>query len=357
METIFWLSVAFIAYVYVGYPALLGVWSRLVRRSVSAPPRLRGSSSELPGVSIIIAARNEAPQLPARIDNLLASDYPADRIQIIVASDGSTDDTAEALAPYRGRVELLMLPAEGKAAALNAAVTRATGRILVFADARQRFAPDAIRQLVAPFAEPTIGAVSGELQIDASVSTIGDGVGAYWTYEKWLRKREAIVGSTLGVTGAIYAMRRRLWQPLPPDTLLDDVLGPMRVVLHGYRVVFEPTARAFDVAAGDASAELRRKVRTLAGNFQLLACEPRLLVPVANPVWLQFMSHKVGRLLVPYALAAVFVSSVWLTPTSAWYATCCAAQLAFYALAVYGAVLDRRARALPVNAEVVREAA
>jgi hypothetical protein len=131
----------------------------------------------------------------------------------------------------------------------------------------------------------------------------------------------------------------------------------MRIVLDGYRVVFEPAARAFDVAAKDAPAEMRRKVRTLAGNFQLLAYEPRLLVPFANPVWLQFMSHKVGRLLVPYALGAAFASSVWLAPTSAWYATCCAAQLAFYALAAYGAVLDRRARAVPMNAEVVREAA
>jgi hypothetical protein len=131
----------------------------------------------------------------------------------------------------------------------------------------------------------------------------------------------------------------------------------MRVVLGGYRVVFEPQAQAFDVAAKDASAELRRKVRTLAGNFQLLSFEPRLLVPVVNPVWLQFMSHKIGRLLVPYALALTLVSSVWLAPSSAWYATCCAAQLVFYALAAYGAVLDRRARALPVNAEVMREAA
>ena len=362
MALLFWSSVAFIAYVYAGYPVLLGVWARLAgrwqtRQATTSPWGVRGSVPELPGVSIIIAARNEARRLPARLDNLLACDYPADRMQIIVASDGSTDDTADALAPYRGRVELLMLPGAGKATALNAAVARATRRILVFADARQRFAPDAIRCLVERFEDRAIGAVSGELVIDGSESTIGDGVGAYWTYEKWLRRHEAMVGSTLGVTGAIYAMRRRLWQPLPPETLLDDVLGPMRVVLRGYRVIFEPRAQAFDVAASDAPAELRRKVRTLAGNFQLLALEPRLLVPFVNPVWLQFMSHKIGRLFVPYALAAALVTSAWLASSSPYYAALCAAQVAFYALAAYGAMLDRRARAVPANAEVVREAA
>jgi cellulose synthase/poly-beta-1,6-N-acetylglucosamine synthase-like glycosyltransferase len=240
-------------------------------------------------------------------------------------------------------------------------VARATHAIVVFADARQRFAPDAIARLVRHFRDESIGAVSGELMIDASTSTIGDGVGAYWRYEKWLRRREAIVGSTLGVTGAIYAMRRDLWQPLPPDTLLDDVLAPLRVVLEGYQVTFDSHAHAFDEAPKDAEQELRRKMRTLAGNFQLLAQEPRLLLPGLNPVWLQFMSHKVARLLVPYALVALLLSSMALAPRSWFYAAACAAQLAFYLLAAYGAVLDRRQPAVPPApsspSEVMREAA
>jgi cellulose synthase/poly-beta-1,6-N-acetylglucosamine synthase-like glycosyltransferase len=362
MAALFWISVGFIAYVYAGYPLLLGVWARVVARlkpATAAPGRSQPARADQPpSVSIIIAARNEARRLPARLDNLLASDYPVDRLQIIVASDGSTDDTVEALAPYRDRIELLLLPASGKAAALNHAAAHAHGRILVFADARQRFAPDAIRRLVSHFVDPRIGAVSGELLIDGSGSTIGDGVGAYWRYEKWLRRRESIVGSTLGVTGAIYAMRRWLWQPLPADTLLDDVLGPMRVVLRGYRVIFDPQAHAFDAAAGDASAEMRRKVRTLAGNFQLLTQEPRLLVPFANPVWLQFLSHKVGRLFVPYALAAALIASAALATTSLFYAAACSAQFAFYGLAVYGALLDRRGRPAPIKTgEVFGEAA
>jgi poly-beta-1,6-N-acetyl-D-glucosamine synthase len=254
----------------------------------------------------------------------------------------------------------------------------------VFADARQRFAPDAIRRLVRHFRRLSVGAVSGELILDCErtdltvgsyhtaahaepagadvyvgpASTIGDGVGAYWKYEKWLRRHEAIVGSTLGVTGAIYAMRRALWQPLPDDTILDDVLAPMRIVLRHYRVTFDDSAHAYDETAPDAAVETRRKVRTLAGNFQLLGLEPRLLVPGVNPVWFQFVSHKLGRLLVPYALAAAFVSSLWLA-TEWWiYATAAAGQVGFYGLAGYGALLERRARQQAgTAAEVMREAA
>src|SRR3954447_25571503 len=193
MEALFWLSAAFIVYAYVGYPAVLAVWTRTVAsRHRQAAVREGGGEAQsspfasadgrCPRVSVIIAARNEARRLPARIDNILASDYPTDGIEIIVASDGSTDDTAAALAAYRDRVTLLTLPAIGKAAALNAAVLHARHPILVFADARQRFAPDAIRRMVAAFADPGVGAVSGELIIDceqggeaAERSTIGDG--------------------------------------------------------------------------------------------------------------------------------------------------------------------------------------
>jgi cellulose synthase/poly-beta-1,6-N-acetylglucosamine synthase-like glycosyltransferase len=365
METLFWIAVGIVAYVYFGYPVVLGAWAAIAGRlkparttSPSWGGGLQPAQEELPSISVVIAARDEARRLPARIENILASDYPRDRLQIIVASDGSTDNTAEALAPYIGRITVLALPPSGKAGALNAAIERAEHSMLVFADARQRFAPDAIRRLVSHFADPAIGAVSGELMIDGGASTIGDGVGAYWSYEKWLRRHEAIVGSTLGVTGCIYAMRRSLWRPLPADTILDDVMAPMRVVLAGSRVIFDAEARAYDEAAKDASAELRRKSRTLAGNYQLLAREPRLLVPIVNPVWVQFMSHKVGRLVVPYALVVTLVASAWLAPSSYVYALAFAAQAGFYGLAMYGALLDWRTKHGPAKVrEVIREAA
>jgi poly-beta-1,6-N-acetyl-D-glucosamine synthase len=378
MRLFFWLSALTIAYVYVGYPALLVVWAKVKTRRPQPQSAIR--NSERPSVSIVIAARNEARHLPARIDNLLALDYPADRRQIVVVSDGSTDDTLAVLSRYRGVVTVVDAPARGKAAALNLGVARATGELLVFADARQMFAPDAVRALVAPFADRSIGGVTGELLLDCEAaevagrragterrgapgdrrsnrrgtdrrepgrdrrgriaSTIADGVGLYWRYEKQLRRLESTVGSTLGATGAIYALRRSLYRPLPDDTILDDVLAPMRAVLAGYRVVFNQHAYAFDRAAVDADAEQRRKIRTLAGNVQILGLEPRLLVPFVNPVWLQYVSHKLGRLVVPYALLVLFPTSIALAGAHLIYALALAAQCTVYLLAGYGAWLE-----------------
>jgi cellulose synthase/poly-beta-1,6-N-acetylglucosamine synthase-like glycosyltransferase len=373
---VFWLSALTISYVYAGYPALLTIWARVRARPIATPP---GSAAWYPGVSIILAARNEGHRLPARIDNLLALDYPAERSEIVVVSDGSTDDTPDVLARYRDVVRAVAVPAGGKALALNAGVAQATGDILVFADARQMFAPDALRELVGPFVDPAIGGVTGELILDCeassvagrrttgdrrqasgpwpgperrttddrrgrSASTIAEGVDLYWRYEKRLRLLESTVGSTLGATGAIYALRRRLFTPLPADTILDDVLTPMRAVLAGHRVVFNERACAFDRAAVDADAERRRKVRTLAGNVQILVQEPRLLVPGINPVWLQYMSHKVGRLIVPYALLAVLGASLALAAQHVFYALALAMQCGFYALAAYGAWLEFSSR-------------
>ena len=378
MRLAFWLSGLTVVYVYAGYPVLLAIWARLRPR-----PALRrlDAGAELPTVSIVIAARNEAVRLRPRIANLLALDYPADRRQIIVVSDGSTDDTMAVLAEFGPVVEAIAAPARGKAASLNAGIARATGEILIFADARQMFAPDAVRELVAPFADPRIGGVTGELLLDCEASevaghrvaaqrrgaadrrsreargpgrrlaadrrgrlasTIADGVGLYWRYEKQLRRYESVVGSTLGATGAIYALRRALYRPLPADTILDDVLTPMRAVLAGYRVVFSEQAFAFDRASSDADAEQRRKVRTLAGNFQILGQEPRLLVPFVNPVWLQYVSHKIGRLVVPYALLALFTASLALANRSAIYALALIVQSTLYLLGGYGAWLERQ---------------
>jgi cellulose synthase/poly-beta-1,6-N-acetylglucosamine synthase-like glycosyltransferase len=338
---VFWVAAFVIVYVYLAYPVLLVLWARVAPRPIR-------SGDMTPAVSIIIAARNEADRIGPRVDNLLALDYPRRQIQIIVVSDGSTDGTAEILRRYAPTVEAVHLTPGGKARALNAGVARARHDLLVFTDARQQFAPDALRRLVSPFTDRTVGGVTGELVLDcemrgASVAGIADGVSGYWRYEKWLRRHESLIGSTLGATGAIYALRRHLWQPLPEQTILDDVLAPMRAVLASTRVVFESSAQAFDRAAS-APAELKRKMRTLAGNVQILWLEPRLLNPFANPVWLQYVSHKVARLLVPYALVALLVSSAVLSPTSPLYALAFAGQGLFYVLAAYGAYLERRDR-------------
>jgi cellulose synthase/poly-beta-1,6-N-acetylglucosamine synthase-like glycosyltransferase len=370
MRTLFWVSAALVVYVYAGYPVLLAMWARIAARRhrlqlPDCPPE--------PGVSIVIAARNEAGRLPGRIRNLLLLDYPADRRQIIVVSDGSTDDTEAALAPFGADVDLVCIPPQGKAGALNAGVARARFEVLVFADARQSFTDNTLRALTAPMADPHVGCVTGELILGCEAagrrsgadrradtglpiaaverreaperrghlsSTVADAVGAYWRYEKTLRQLESSVGSVLGATGAIYALRRALWRPLPEGTLLDDVLAPMRAVLAGRRIVFEPAARAYDSTAADSTAEARRKLRTLAGNFQILWLEPRLLVPFVNPVWLQYMSHKVGRLIVPYGLLGVMTASIALSGVHPFYAAALAGQCLFYLLGGYGAWLE-----------------
>jgi cellulose synthase/poly-beta-1,6-N-acetylglucosamine synthase-like glycosyltransferase len=342
MDSVFWISALFVAYVYVGYPLLIALLARFRRMSRKAYFR----PGTWPSISIIVAARNEGPRLPGRIRNLLDTFYPGER-EIIVVSDGSTDATAQALAPFTHDVRLIELAAGGKPQALNAGVAAARGDILVFADARQRFAEDALHELIANFTDESVGGATGQLVLDCELgetaSTVSDGVGLYWKYEKWQRRNESRLRSTLGATGAIYALRRHLWQPLPPETLLDDVLAPMRAVLAGYRIVFDEGAIAFDRTAPDASVETRRKTRTLAGNYQILAIEPRLLVPILNPVWLQYVSHKFGRLLVPWALVALFVSSVTLAGTGVFYTVALVLQLGFYGLAGVGAWFEAMA--------------
>lgn len=345
MTVLFWVSAAFVLYVYAGYPCLVAAWARLVDRQ---PRRAPFPPGRWPSISIVIAARNEAHRLPARIANLLAQDYPGSR-EIIVVSDGSTDAPGATLAPFGPAVRLIERPSAGKPAALNAGVAAARGDVLMFVDARQRFAPGSLQALVENFADPAVGGATGELVLDSearpsSDSTVGEGLGLYWRYEKWMRRSESRVWSTLGATGAIYALRRSLWRPLPESTLLDDVLAPMRTVLAGYRMVFDDRARAFDRASSDAATETRRKKRTLAGNYQILAQEPRLLLPIVNPVWLQYLSHKVGRLIVPWALMALLLSSLVLAGTGAIYVVALVLQLLFYGLAAAGAALEARQR-------------
>jgi cellulose synthase/poly-beta-1,6-N-acetylglucosamine synthase-like glycosyltransferase len=344
MTVLFWISALIVAYVYVGYPCLLAVWARLVDRRPRPVPYPDGA---WPAISIIVAARNEAARLPARVANLLEQEYPGRR-EIIVVSDGSTDDPKSALAPFGDAIRLIQLPPGGKPLALNAGVAASSGDVLVFADARQRFAPGTLMALLRNFSDPSVGGATGELVLDCEEgradSSVGEGIGLYWKYEKWLRRSESRVWSTLGATGAIYSMRRACWQPLPAATLLDDVLAPMRAVLHGCRIVFEEAAVAYDRASADAAAESRRKTRTLAGNYQILAQEPRLLVPFVNPVWLQYLSHKVGRLVVPWALAVLLVTSTVLAPIDVLYAAAMAAQGIFYGWALAEALFRAQER-------------
>lgn len=337
---VFWACAALLTYVYLGYPAF--AWAR----AALAKERPARVATE-PSVTVIVVAHNEADRMEARLDNLLAQDYPRDRLSIVVASDGSTDRTveiAQRYAPDRVRVIAFEMR-RGKTAVLNDVVPKAEGDIVVFADARQRFAPDTVRALVRPFADPRVGAVSGELILTSGPEEtgVGRGVGLYWRYEKLIRRSESRVDSTVGATGAVYAIRRRLYEPVPDDTILDDVLIPLRIIRRGYRVLFESEALAYDRVAADASHEFTRKVRTLAGNFQLFRRETWLLDPRANRLWLATMSHKGLRLLSPLLHVGLFVSSVALAGGDL-YALALAGQYVFYAAALIGRLLARAGR-------------
>jgi cellulose synthase/poly-beta-1,6-N-acetylglucosamine synthase-like glycosyltransferase len=335
-HAVFWISFLFVAYTYLGYPALLAAWRRWCARPVVP-------TAALPTVSLVICAHNERTRIDAKLRNVLGLDYPKDRLQVIVGLDGCTDGTEEAVRRYADQgIELVVRPEHhGKAATLNATIPRARGEIVVFADVRQRIDDGALRALVGRFGDPSVGVVTGELVLaDETGNEAVDAVGVYWRYEKKLRAWESDVHSVVGATGALYAIRRALVPTLPPGTLLDDVLVPMSAVLRGARCVFEPRARVFDRTPCCAAVEYRRKVRTLAGNVQLLFIAPSLLDPRRNPVWLQFVSHKVARLLVPYALATLLVSNVLLAAAGPLYGAFLAGQAAFYLLAAVGAMVE-----------------
>jgi len=332
VELIFWLSLALLAYAHVGYPALIAARARLAPR-----PHRRGGE---PTVSTVIVAYNEAARIGARIENLRALDYPSDRLEIVVASDGSSDGTAERARAWEpdGVTVVAFETRRGKPAVLNDVVPKLRGEIVVMADARQTFDTRALRALVAPFADTAVGAVSGELILTSGGAThVGEGVGLYWRYEKFIRRHESLADSTVGATGAIYAIRRALFAPVPADTILDDVLIPMTIVGRGYRVLFEATARAYDRPAATAPEEFRRKVRTIAGTFQLFARNRWLLSPRRNRLWLQTVSHKGLRLMSPLLLGALVASNVLLVEAPL-YRLALGAQLAFYGAALVGAL-------------------
>jgi cellulose synthase/poly-beta-1,6-N-acetylglucosamine synthase-like glycosyltransferase len=327
VELVFLVSALVVSYAYVLYPVIVVAWSRLFHRRVEKRYR------QIP-VSVVIAARNEEKNISARIENLLAQEYPRDLLEIIIVTDGCSDRTAE-LARLHAGPGLQVLECAtpvGKATALNIGVAAATRDIVVFADARQSFSPNAIAELVSVFHDAAVGAVSGELILvqGAEIGEVHEGVGLYWQYEKLIRRSESAIASVVGATGSIYAVRRELYVPLAPNTLLDDFLVPMRIVLAGYRVVFLRAARAFDFSSATTSREFSRKVRTLAGNFQAVAMEPRLLDPRANPVLFQFVSHKLLRLVVPYFCLIAWVSSALIDKPV--YRALFVAQTLFYAI-------------------------
>lgn len=335
---IFWAAVALVAYAYFGYPIVLAVLARLRGRPVE-------TRSATPSISVVISVYNEAGQIGDKLDNLLATDYPAELLEILVISDGSDDGTEKVVEQYPDERVLLLQPFEdrrGKAQMLNVGIPSARGEIVVLTDARQPLDRGALRCLASYFADPKVGAVSGELHLEILESTgISEGLSSYWKYEKTVRKLQSHVDSVIGATGAIYAIRRALFRPIPANTNIDDVAIPMSIAMQGYRVVFAPGAKAYDRAAETSDQEWARKVRTISGNYALLFQMPSLLNPLRNRLFFHFVSHKVfSRLLVPFALLAALVSNLFVRDGI--YAYTLAAQGLFYALGAFGLWLESR---------------
>lgn len=331
MKVLFWTSLFLIVFAYIGYP----IWVYMRARFRPRPVR---TASIFPRVTVLLAIHNGESYLDDKLQNLTSLDYPPDLLEIIVVSDGSTDGTEEILTAWEGpRLQAVRLSDHcGKAQALNCGIVRAHGELIVCTDVRQAIASDAIKLLVENFADPSVGCVSGQLMIgqDAAHGS-SKGVGLYWQMEKKIRTWEALAGSSVGVTGSFYAVRKELLAPLPDETILDDVYIPMQCARLGGRVVFESRAHAYDPLTPDAKMEFRRKLRTLFGNYQLLRLAPWILT-ASNPLRFEFVCHKLLRLLVPFALFGLLVSTAWLGATM--YGYVLGLQLAFYGLAGLGSM-------------------
>ena len=327
--TIFLLSSAFVLYVLFGYPLIAMVWSRVRAKPVakSFVPRT---------VSILLPVHNGDRWLADKLGSIRQLNYPQELLDVIVISSASLDDTVKIANEHvRPGLRVIEVEQPGKAKALNAGLAMARGEILFFTDVRQSLEPDSLRALVEHFGDPEVGVVSGELMIREGNSYEEASVGLYWKYEKVIRSAQSRIDSVPGATGAIYAMRRRLAHALPDGVLLDDVYLPVLAYFQGYRISWEPGAKAFDYPAS-LKTEFWRKVRTLAGVYQIIGIFPRLLVP-NHRLWIHFVSHKLGRLLLPYALLAILVSSFQLP--GVWKYMALVVQAGVYGLALFDGIL------------------
>jgi cellulose synthase/poly-beta-1,6-N-acetylglucosamine synthase-like glycosyltransferase len=336
-------SVVLLAHTYVGYPLLVALLGRLFPLRTNVDPQW------LPTVSAVIPVYNAARYIGRKLDSLLALDYPADRFEILVYCDGSLDRSAAIVREYAARDPRVRLiegtKRLGKPHALNVMREAARGEVFLMTDIRQPLARGALRALVARLSDPRVGCVSGNLVLKGKSAA-----GLYWRYENWIRNSEAQFRSMVGATGPIYVVRRADLAPLPVDVILDDQWIPMRLRLQGRRLLLCLEAQAFD-SAFDDRREFGRKVRTLAGNYQLFTRLPVLLVPFVNPSWFETVSHKLLRLAAPWVLAVLFVSSAvcafspaWAVGGPAWslaLRALFAAQLVFYLAALAGATLGR----------------
>jgi hypothetical protein len=329
---VFWVSVGLLAYVYAGYPLLLAAMK-------SIGPRPVRRAAVTPKVCLFIAANDEGAVLRAKLENSLAADYPAELLDIVVASDGSVDQTNAIAAAFAPRVRLLEYsPRRGKISVINDGMLEVTSDIVIFSDANTFLASDAIRAIVRNFADPEVGGVSGDVALVGERAALGRSEDLYYRYERWIQHAESEVGSMIGADGALYAIRRELFAPAHADTILDDLSIPMAVLRTGRRVVYEPNARAYEHGSESAREEFARKTRVVAGAVQFLS-RADSAVPVDRPqVILSLLSHKGLRWLSPVYATCAFLASVALADASHAYAAAAFAQAILVAFGLLGCI-------------------
>lgn len=311
---LFWVFVLLIVYVYLGYPVLLALLARF-RRKPDFPP------GDAPAVTLLIAAYNEESCIANKLDNALSLNFPREKLQILVAADGSDDRTADIVRQYASRgVELSYQPErQGKMAAITRAMAACRGEVIVFSDANNFYETDTLRALVTPFGCAQVGAVSGAKHIFKDDGALSRSEGLYWKYEALIKKQETRLGSCSGVSGEIFAIRKALFTPAPKGTINDDFYLAMQVLRKGYRVVFAPAARSFERVSLTAEDEIIRRKRINAGRYQALR-HWRQTLPLKRPLLMwQILSHKILRLFVPFCMLGAWIANLCaliLLPTS-----------------------------------------
>lgn len=352
MAALFWLSVLFILYTYFGYPILIAILAKLKTKSGPYP-------ESSPFVTFIIAAYNEETCIADKLDNTLALEYPPDKLQIIVAADGSSDQTPNIVKTYSNhnhQVELSYIPVRnGKMAAISRAVSQAQGEIVIVSDANNTYDDKAIRKLVAPFIDKTVGLTTGAKLIVEDGNNLSSSEGLYWKYESSIKENETILGTCTVAVGEILAIRKDLFIPPEKSVVLDDQYMVLIVLRQGYRVIYTPEARSFEYVSQTAKDEVERRLKINAGLYQMLAMSGKLF-PFNRPllIW-QLLSHKFFRVFVPFAMIIAFVSNLvlaiwgekmvsrdlWQLASPFW-GIVLVLQVTFYLLAVLGNIISVR---------------
>lgn len=336
-QALFWLSLAALFQVYFGYPLSLFALAAFITKPVRKEDRT-------PSVSLLVCAYNEEEVIGDKINNSLALDYPADRLAIVIASDGSDDRTNEIAAAFADpRLTLISYPERsGKIGVINRTVPQLTGEIIVMSDANTFYRPDAIRKLVRSFADPTVGGVSANVILENEETTFGESESGYYRYERWIQQKESSIGSIIGADGGMYGYRRELFVAPSANIILDDFVISMNVAMQNRRLIYDPEAIAHERSTISHQQEFQRKSRVIAGAFQILKQNEGIPSPSTPLLFYCFFCHKLLRWLNPVFLLVLFASNAALVTAGGIYPVFFAGQILFYCLAVCGAALQHR---------------